>query len=78
MSMARLPGLPEVLSRVCQFMAKRLLIANGPHGLAGTLNYMAPELLEGHVGKLAHPHAIDVYRCEGCRQVCLYTLLSQC
>ena len=38
-------------------------------GFAGTLKYMAPELLEGHVGKLAHPHAIDVYRCEGCVQL---------
>ena len=30
---------------------------------AGTLNYMAPELLEYQVGKLAHPHAVDIYRC---------------
>ena len=33
-------------------------------GFAGTLNYMAPELLEGHDGKLGHPYALDVYRCE--------------
>ena len=30
---------------------------------AGTPNYMAPELLESQVGKLAHPHAVDIYRC---------------
>lgn len=31
--------------------------------LAGTLTYMAPELLEGHVAELSHPHATDIFRC---------------
>ncbi len=31
--------------------------------IAGMLNYMAPELLEYQVGRLAHPHAFDMYTC---------------
>ena len=31
--------------------------------IAGTLKYMAPELLDYKAGKLAHPHAVDIYRC---------------
>ena len=68
----------QVYSRVCALIAKRCLTAKGRTSSAGTLNYMAPELLEGHVGKLEHPHAVDVYRCEGCMLLHLCTSLAKC
>ena len=53
----------ELLGLPCRWPSCSVLARGPAVWIAGTLNYMAPELLEYQVGRLAHPHAVDIYRC---------------
>ena len=71
------PRLLQLCCYQCPFLRRRCGLTGRPCGrpscsvwvrapavwAAGTLNYMAPELLEYQTGKLPHPQAVDIYRC---------------